>query len=452
MLNLKKEFSEIKSFFHILKERKFDNYNKLALRNSSYQFLISLSSKIGSLIFTILMARILLPERMGLYSLALSTIVFFSAFTDFGIGNALISYLSKLKNKKNKFNSYFSFLFKLKLFLLIFVSSLLFFLSYFISNIYYKKPIFYALLAGSFYIIIIGLLGIYESLFRVFNDFKTILKKEIIFQILRLFLIPVTLLFLLKLNNNLLNFWIFIFLTLSYLLSLIYIYTKSKNLPIKSKIFENNFFKKSLSKEEIKNFKSFIIPLSFISLSGIFFGSIDMLMLGRYVSSEFISYYSSALSLIGSITLLISFISTGIFPLLSSLKGKKLNSLFKKSLKYSFLISLFSSFFVLLFSKTIILLIYGKEYLTSYKILNIYTILILISPLIALYESYFISQKRTKILSILLVVSTVVNIFLNFFFIKYGISNFGEIGGVFGACFATIISRTIYLIGLKIKR
>jgi O-antigen/teichoic acid export membrane protein len=451
MLNLKKEFLEIKSFFKILKERKFDNKNRLALKNSSYQLLISLCMKLGSLIFTILMARILLPEKMGLYSLALSTIVFFSAFSDLGLGNAIFMYIPKKISQKKfeKAKGYFNFLLKLKLILTFIVSSTLILLSKFISNTYYNKPIFYALIIGAFYLFINSLLGFYEQIFRSSNNFKTPWIKEIIFQSFRLFLIPLSLIFLLKykINDEFLLFIIFLLLTVGYFISFLYLLKKSK------KEIEFLKFKSSnLSKKESKNLFNFLFPLTITSLSGIFFGYIDIIMLGRYVQSEFISYYTTAFNLIASLGVIIGFISTGVFPLLSSLKGNQLKNIFNKALKYSFIISFFSSLFTLIFSNLIINLLYGKEYLPGTIILKFYSILILISPLITLYENYFISQRKTKTLASLIFFTTLVNILFNLLFIRYGVSHYGGIGGILGACFATIISRGVYFLGLFIKK
>ncbi|NMB66798.1 oligosaccharide flippase family protein [Candidatus Woesearchaeota archaeon] len=451
MLNLKKEFLEIKSFLNILKERKFDNKNRLALKNSSYQLLISLSMKIGSLIFTIIMARLLLPEKMGLYSLALSTIVFFSAFSDLGLGNAIFMYIPKKISQKKfqKAKGYFNFLLKLKLIITSIVSLTLILLSKFISSTYYNKPIFYALIVGAFYLFINNILGFYEQIFRSSNNFKTLWIKEIIFQLFRLFLIPISLIFLLRYNVNdeFLLFIIFLLLTMGYFISFLYLLKKSKK--------EIEFLKSqsfSLSKKEEKNVFKFLFPLTITSLSGIFFGYIDIIMLGRYVQSEFISYYTTAFNLIASLSVIIGFISVGVFPLLSSLRGNQLKNIFNKALKYSFIISLFSSLFTLIFSNLIINLLYGKEYALGAIILRFYSVLILISPLISLYENYFISQRKTKTLASLIILTTLINIILNFFFIRYGVRHFNGLGGILGACFATIISRLIYLVGLILRR
>lgn len=451
MLNFKKEFFEIRELFKKINKKDFQGNTGIALKNSSYQFLINLSMKIGSLIFTIIMARILLPEKMGLYSLALSTIVFFAAFSDLGLSNALFTYIPKKlsQKKQGEAKGYFDLFLKIKIILLLAVSIILISLSYFISHNYYNQPIFYALLVSGFYIITNGFFSFYEQLFKSTNNFKVPLVKEIIFQILRAFLIPLLLILLLKnsVSNEILISLIFLVLSLAYFISFFYMYKKSKKeIPFLS------IKPSTISRSEKKNLLKFLIPLTVTSISGIFFGYIDIIMLGRYVQSEFISYYSTAFTLIASIGVIISFISTGTFPLMASLSKKKLNEVLKTAMKYSFLIASLSSIAILLLSNFIINLLYGIEYINSAVVLRYYVFVLFTSPLISLYENYFISQKKTKFLAYILVATTLINIIFNFFFIRYGVLHYGGMGGILGACFATIISRLVYLAGLFFKK
>ena len=98
---LKNELKDMKEVFSRLKNKDFSGNTGQAIKNSSYQLLANVIAKMGSLIFTIVLARIILPERFGLYSLALSTITIFTAFTGMGIGEAVVRFISKsLKNRQ----------------------------------------------------------------------------------------------------------------------------------------------------------------------------------------------------------------------------------------------------------------------------------------------------------------------------------------------------------------
>src|SRR3989344_7019812 len=92
---IKEEESDFKSFFNRIRERDFSGNMGLAIKNSTYQFSSNIVAKVGALIFTIILARIILPETFGLYNLVLSTIMFFYVFSDLGTNEALIYFSSK---------------------------------------------------------------------------------------------------------------------------------------------------------------------------------------------------------------------------------------------------------------------------------------------------------------------------------------------------------------------
>ena len=61
------EKDEVSNIFQIVKERKFEGYTGLVIKNSILQTSRTILSRILGLVFTIMMARLLLPELFGLY-------------------------------------------------------------------------------------------------------------------------------------------------------------------------------------------------------------------------------------------------------------------------------------------------------------------------------------------------------------------------------------------------
>ncbi len=447
---IQEETRNFKELFKRIKRKDFSGTSGQAIKNSSYQLSQNLIMKLGSLFFTIIIARMLLPELFGLYSLALATIILFVSFSDLGVSSALITFGSKMlgKGNKPKAKAYVKKLLKWKLNLVFATSIILLLSSYFISNIYYNKPIFYALLAGAIYIPLVTLLGFFESLFKVTNDFKYPLIKEGVFQVLRFIFVPLAIFLLLrtKLSNDIFIALIILTISFCYLITNLFLIFFAKR--------KINFLKikeEKLNKKESIELKNFIIPLTTIAFSGVFFGYIDILMLGHFVSAEFISYYGSAFSLVGAAAAIIGFTSMALLPLFSKLKGKSLDDLFKKTRNFTILISFITSIFTYFFAKHIIQIAYGGEYLQAVPILRIFSIIIFVIPIVGLYGSYLISQEKTKTLAFLLISATIINIVLNILAINYGL-RFGEFEAVLGATFATIISRIIYLIGLILFR
>ena len=80
-----------------------ENLKSKAIKNSFWNVVASLTNKIGAFIFTIILARFLAPERLGIFSLATALALFLLTFTDLGLNQAAIRFVSaNLKKEKKK--------------------------------------------------------------------------------------------------------------------------------------------------------------------------------------------------------------------------------------------------------------------------------------------------------------------------------------------------------------
>ncbi|MBU4308492.1 MAG: oligosaccharide flippase family protein [Nanoarchaeota archaeon] len=434
--------STFKNIFQRFKKRDFSGNTGQAMKNSSFQLAQNLIIKISSFLFTIVVARLLMPELMGLYTLALSTIIMFSILSDFGIGSALFVFVAKLtsKGKDAEAKGYVKKLLKWKVYLLIFASVILLILSYFVSEIFYQKPIFYALLVGAIYLPILGFLEFLEIIFHAVGDFKRTLIKEILLQFFKLSFIPLAIFLLLKttLSAKIIIALIFCVLIFCSLITLLIFWILAKK-----KISFLSVKAKNLNLKKVKGLKKFILPLTITILSGIFFGYIDTIMLGRFVESQFIAYYGVAFALVSSAISILSFASSPLFSTFSKLEGPVLEKMFKKSRNLIALISISAGILTYFLAYYIIKLAYGSAYLTAVPLLKWFSLLIIILPINGLYTTYFFVQKRTAIMAKIILLTTIINIVLNFLFINYGL-RFGMFEAVLGVCFASIISRFVY--------
>ena len=439
---LSKEIPLFKDILQRIKTRNFSGNTGLAVKNSAYQFSTNLFSKILSFVFTIILARILMPELFGLYSLALSTILVFAAFADLGFGETIVRFVSRELGKGNnvKAAAYSRHLIKIKIFLMIVVALVLIASSKFIANNYYNQPIGLALLAGGLYIFIAGFVIIFQSILQAHNLFGPIFYRELLFQTLRIILVPIIVILALKnsMEGENILFLIISVLSLAYLLSACLLY-----LFYRKNVFKKELKQASLSRKEEKNVNKFFTITSFSFLSGIFFGYIDIVMLGYFVSSEYIGYYQVAFSFISAMIPLITF-SGALLPIFSRLSKQKIHFIFKKTIKIISLISIVSFLFIILASKQLILLTFGDEYLASVNILRIFSLLLLPIPIMTIYSTYFISSGYPEVVSKSLVISTAMNIVLNYLFISY-LLNYSPLYAVYGAAIATVISRYLFM-------
>jgi len=437
-----KNWQELKNLFN----SKFKGYTGLAIKNGIYSSATTIVEKFGAMIFIIILARILMPELFGLYSLALSTILLFVSLSGLGVSDTFIRFVSKAlgKNKQSKAKSYVVYLAKIKAIILI-ITIIIFGISSKLISQIYNKPIFFALLAGILYILIVGIIGFVQLFFNSTNNFKVLFYKQFFFQVLRILIVPILVLYSLKHFSSEVSIAVVI-LSLSFvwflsLLFLMFFTKKITFLKIKGK---------KIQKKEKKKINKFVFGLSILSLSGLFFGYLDIIMLGKFLSSIFIGYYQASYTLVSSFASML-FFSSVLLPIFSRIKGKQLERGFKKSLKITFYLSL--TIFILIFTLApiIIKIVYGVNYLDSINLLRILSCLLICLPLIFIYTSYFISIGKIKTITKALLVSVLINISLNYLFIVKLI-DYGQIFAVFGVCIATIISKYFYLFCLMVSR
>lgn len=424
-----------------LKRRDFSGNTGLAVKNSIFQILSIIALKGGSILFTIIVARMLLPDLFGLYSLALNTIVLISAFSDLGVGTTLIRFVSReLAKKRNNAGSYVDYLLKIKMRLTMLVSFVIIVSAYFLANVYYHKPIFFALIAGGLYIIFNSLSVFYSSLFQALNKFQINVYKEIIFQIARLILVPSAILLMVGKSTEVLLFFIFLAISISYAIGLVYLYICKPNLS-KSK---------ELLTPERKEVLRLILPLSATTISALFFGYVDTVMLGGFVESKYIGYYSAAMMLVSSISSLMGF-SSALFPIFSRLNKEKLKLGLKKVLAISVPLCIIAIIATIFLSNIIVLIIYGSSFSPAVFLMQILSFIILLDPLISIYTGYHIAMKNQGYVAKYLLITAILNIGLNLLFITQGL-RISQYSALIGAAIAIFISRIIYLGFLMSKR
>ncbi len=433
----------IKEIFQRIKNRDFSGNTGLAVKNSIYQFLTNIAAKGGGFVFIIFLARMLTPETFGLYSLAMSVIMIFYGFSDLGISTTLINRVSYYLGKRNyeRAKPILSYLIKIKVLLVFIVLMALFMASSKIAH-FYGKPIYLALLAGMLFLISRGMVSISESISFSFNNFKATFYKEIFFQTSKLILLILAAFFIIQ-RSTLTEMNIFILISI---VAFSYFLTFFVNMFLLKK--DLNVLKKrpQIKLKNKKKINYLLIATSAMIFSGMFFGYIDSIMLGKYVLADFIGFYNIAYTLIGGITPFLTF-SFVLFPIFSRLSKGRLNKGFKKTLSISIQMSVLVFIFVLIFSPMIVNILFGQKYLQSVSVLRILSLLLILIPLISLYSSYFISRGKSGTLAKLLILSTLINIGLNYLLISYLIP-YGDIFAVFGVATSSVVSQFIYLSAL----
>lgn len=432
--------SDLKNIFTRILRRDFSGNAGMAIKNSAYQFSYNITSKLGSLIFVIILARLILPETFGLYNLALSTIMFFYIFSDLGINQALVYFSSKnLHRNKKKAKAFTAYLLKIKTYLSLASTLALILAAKFIAENYYQQPIYLALIAGSVYLFFTSLQSFYMALAQSNNDFRSPFIKEITLQILKVILVPLAVIYVQRNPVNLPE-TMAIFTTLSFIsiICCLLVYKLStKNLAFEKVGLSH------LTAVEKKGAISFFIKVSLITSSILLLGTLDKIIIGPFVPAEFVGYYAAAFSLVNASAFLIIF-SDVFFPIFLRLKGKRLKRAFKKSALVTLMFSLclFAALFI--FASPIVRIIFGENYLNSINLLRALALLVIIYPLIEIYTSYVISKGHLGKITKLTLLIVALSVVFPLLFVKLFLAG-GPLSAVFGLIIGILLSKTVHL-------
>jgi len=382
--------------------------------NSFWNVINSAINRFGSLILIVLLSRILMPEGFGEYSLAMTISLFFITFSDLGINQTLIRYVSLGIDKKNNDSaSYFRYLFKIKLFVTLLLSGILFIIAYPLSIFVFKdQNLFILLIILSFYVFIISLSGFFESLFFIKKNVKYISVKELILLFLKIGAI-------LWVGNFASQgyklSWIFSLFVIFSILTLFFVFYVSKHSYRK-------LFKKTKSSVDKKGVKKFILSLNLQNIALMVLFQATIILLGIFLPTEFVGFYNSSLVIVLSLANLF-FFSSVFLPILTPMKEKKFKSFIEKTFRLFFTILLPISFGLSILSKFFILTIYGENYLPAATSLSILAFLIPCMVGIDLSLASFSARGKQKKFSILMAVSIPIFLLLNYLFIKIFITS-----------------------------
>jgi O-antigen/teichoic acid export membrane protein len=419
-----------------MKINKRRNLSKLAIKNSFYSFSSTLIAKLGGVILTIVLARMLLPEAFGIYAVVLSIVVITFSFTNFGIGESTVKFVSELlgKNKKVEAFSHFWYFLKIETMIILLVATILLLLSQVLANDVFNKPeIFVPLLFAILFIIINSLRSFFGSIFTALNFFSA---TPLIYFILHGTKVIFSLIALSIFSGINAVSAVFVAFSISSFISLLSMIVILKMRKI------NLFFKKrrKIANKPVLKYLGF---MSVATISLVIFGAVDTLMLGIFVDAAYIGYYQVAFSLVVSLVAIFS-VSGILFPIFTQIYGARLNRALLKSLRYTLLLSIPAVVGLIFIAQPIIPFLFGKEYAPAIHVLYVLSFLLLVTPCISLYSNLFNAKGKVKIIAWITIASLILNILLNYIFIT-NLLQFGQNFAILGAATATLASRIFYL-------
>ena len=333
-----------------------NNFNKNIIWS-----LISQFSNFGlSLIITIFLARVILPQEYGIVDLALTVTAFFMIFADGGIVWSIIR--EKLIKDEEVVN-----LFWINTLLGLFLSLLCFYSSSYISQFYNHQELKPVLEWLSLIFLITGISTPYQMWIKRQMQFKRLTLIQLFSTMIGGFLA-----FYFAYNNY--GYWALVILNLSKAsLLLIFLFIFS-DMP-------KGFYKFNI---EIKHLIKFGLGLMGFSIVNYLARNLDNVLIGKYLGAEELAFYTKAYFLM----FLPSTLSTGALSgLMVSVLSKyqddneKFQLIYSKMLRAIFLITLPVTGYFLIFPEDPINLLYGSNWTGSILLLQLLGIATITQPL-----------------------------------------------------------------------
>jgi len=412
-----------------------ENVKEEIVKNSFWSFINLVVNRFGSLILVIILVRMLMPEGYGLYSIVLSIAMIFFTLSHLGIDETLVRYLAlAIKEDKKKIYAYHKYLLKIK-FILAIVSFIVFILfAYPLAYYVFDEPrLFLPFLVAALYVFAYAFDNFYTHIFYSIEKVKYISIKEFVSQIFKIAFIAFIFYFVASKNYISSIFLMFAIVSLSMIFF---------NIFYLRRVFPD-FFKKTDAQINKKKLKKFIGFLTIATISAVFFSYIDAIMIGIFLSPEFVGYYRAAFSLVFSLGTVFSFPNFVLLPFFTKMKERKTEEIFGEVFRYICIVTIPAIFGLIVLGKYFVRLFYGSLYAPA--VLPLYFLSVLIFPIVSigLFLSYFSAEGKPEIFAKLILITCVINIFLNLFFIKLFLI-YSPLWAIVGAGIATIISWFIY--------
>jgi stage V sporulation protein B len=418
-------------------EQRIREVKKRAVRNSVFSLASSIIVKIGGLALTIILARMLLPEKYGIYSIVLSIAMIFYTLSDFGVNSAFLRYGSyAATHERKKLPAYRAYLARIKIKLALASSAIMLVAAYPLAHLIIKNDaLLMPLVASAFYILVLGLESFYTQIYYISEKLSGVAIKETLNQTLRIGLAMVSF-FLLASRQEVLGIYASLTIASLIMLGFTLYYTK-KALP--------EIYQKSIEVIDKKRVKRFIYFTVIYSLSTVVFGYVDSVLLAFFINPEFVGYYRAAFTLIWGFTALMAFPNVVLLKLFTDIDDKKrLKSALDQIIKFYFIIIMPGIALILALSRYIIRILYGYEYLQSTPSLMILSLMILPAVLAGLIISLFSAKDKPEIFTKLTVMISAVNIIINVVLIKIFLK-ISPLAATIGASIAVSASWFIYL-------
>lgn len=404
---------------------KNEETKKTSLVQSAFWFLVNNILNIAFPFATgIYVARVLLPETIGLVTSAQNIVQYFVILAFLGIPTYGLREISKARNERNELNKVYSELFVINLISTIAFSAV-YLLLIFIVPAYRENIILYLICGG-----LIALNALNNTwLFEGLEKFKFISIRNLLFKVLMF----VILIFLVRSDSDFLWY------------SAITVIGTAGNYIINF-VFSQKYVSLEFKELNLKRHMKSIMFLVVVNLAIEIYSLVDITMLDIFSGKDNIAFYKYGSSIARILLQVVNTFTMVLIPRISLLykEGKmdEFNRLLSKAFTLIFLIAIPMIIGIQFTSSFLLCKIYGDAYVSSSYVLNILSGILLISPIGYLLGSrtLLVSGNERKMV-IPVGIGAIVNVIGNLILIPF----YFEIGAAVASLIGEIVVMLIYV-------
>jgi len=391
------------------------------VKNTSALFLAQIVSSSVSLIFGVVIARVLGDTVFGKFAFALAFTEIFSIFSSLGYNTLLIREVSRDKTLVNKYVNnifYFRVVFSLILYVLIIIT---------INVMQYPDDTKIAVYLIGIFQILESLANVFKVTFRAFEKMEYEAAIIIIVHLLSLAFMMV----IISLGYGLIEVSL-VYVSIGLMNFLFSIILCGKKIVKVKRELDFDFLKKTIGTA---------VSLSMLAIFALIYVKIDTVMLSIMKGDAVVGWYNAAYYIVQGFKPVQQLIMSALFPLMAfSFVSSKdlLKRIFERSFKYLFILGLPIAVGITLLADKIIFLIYGSSFQNSIIALQILSWDVLLVFLYGCISFLLVSIDRQHQMALLAGSTALINIILNIILIP----SYSYIG----SAFATIIAESFLLL------
>ncbi|MBI2547972.1 flippase [Candidatus Woesearchaeota archaeon] len=412
------------------------SYTQKAIKGIMAVSLSTFLSGVFGYLARILLARSLTTAELGLFYSLFTVLMFILIFVDMGYSTAIVKHIAQnITEKKKEMGGAIRIVMGIQLGIALIIGTTLIISADWQAAHYFHDPSVIVPLKIFVGILIIKvLINFIPSIFAGLQYMGIVSVLRFLDRFLFLMLVYVLLLLGLEKSTLLPTYAYFITVAILLVVQLILLH-KYKLIPLITQSIRS-------TRKEFFSLSHFAFFSMFTAVGGIIIGYIDTLMLTYFVPMSDVGIYNTVLPTVLILSTTATAISTVFFPMVSELWAKKdLNRItwgIVKLYNYSFWIMVPLGMIMFIFPQEIILLLFGSDYLSGVRAMQILAIGALVLSLNAINQASLNGLGKPEKITKIYVIAALFNFFGNLLLIpRYGIV---------GAAVTTTISYFLILI------